>query len=310
VVIDGRGELTPAEAAGIEAAIAASMARMGHLVAEYPIYVRPPEGRETMPAATMIDTAHLRAYFERAIRDWSPDPTIEDERAAASRFMRRYVGSVAIAALVPVLNGVAFDVAIPRVQFVMSTYPGQSDMPMGVVLDLPAEVLGTADRPTPWPLTVSRFVSLDELRATAVRSMINDHLEPAIARVLEAVHLSPKVLWASVAEVVDLIYEGYFEGADPRTSTDEYARAEADKAAVLMVPQLPGIVGPNPMFDLLEWERIDDQRLPRPVHWRKVCCANFVIPGRPTPYCRTCGLLPAEERSRLWREFAARLAQG
>jgi hypothetical protein len=176
-----------ADAATLEAAIAASLGRMGHGAIQFPIVFRPPAGYEITPAATMLDAANLRGYFERAVRDWSPDPTIEDKRAAASRFMRRYITSVAIAALMPVLNGAAFDVAIPRARFIMSTFPGQPGMPMGIVLDPPDEIVGATDRRTSWPLTVTREVSLDELRALAVRNLVVDHLQVAIDRVLEVV---------------------------------------------------------------------------------------------------------------------------
>jgi ferric iron reductase FhuF-like transporter len=294
------------DAVALESAIAADMARMGHSAGLLPIRLREPAGQETVPAETMLDAANLPDYFERAVLDWCADPTIEDKRAAASRFMRRYSHTMAYAALVPLLHGVAFEVGIPRIRFIMSTHPGSSHMPMGVVLDLPGEIVGTDERRTGWPLTVTREVGLDELRALVVRNLVVDHLQVAIDRVIDAVQLAPAVLWTTVAEAVADVYEGYYEGADPATTAEEYARADADKAALLTSAALPGVPGRNPLRNLLEWETVDDPLLPRPVQVRKMCCVNFVIPGRPTPYCRTCGLLSREERATLWRDFVSK----
>lgn len=294
--------------AALGPAIAATLSRMGHLVQEYPILFRPPAGYEIVPAVAMIDTANLGRYFERAIRDWTDDPTIEDQRAAASRFMRRYLCSVVIASLVPLLNGIAFDVTVPRVRFVISQYPGQSNLPMGVVLDAPEEVLGATDRQVLWPIAVDRQVSLTELRARAVSNLIVDHVRIVIERVLEVAHVSPRLLWSTVAEAIEGVYEGYFERRDPATTAEEYARADADREAILLSPELPGVPGPSPVADLIGWETIDDPRFPRPVAYRRVCCVNFVIPSRPRPYCVNCPLLSYEERGRLRKAEVEALA--
>jgi len=45
--------------------------------------------------------------LERSILEWTDTPAVEDRRAAASRFLRRYCGTVVSAALIPLGSGVA-----------------------------------------------------------------------------------------------------------------------------------------------------------------------------------------------------------
>ena len=51
------------------------------------------------------------------------------------------------------------------------------------------------------------------------------------------------------------------------------------------------------------WETIPGFKRPRQV--RKICCINYVIPGRPEPYCRSCGIITRDERLMIWGRYAA-----
>lgn len=278
-------------------ALAAAVGKLGRFGASYPVYLAPPAGAEIHPAQELFAAERLRRFCERSIAEWTDHPEEEDIRAAASRFMRRYCGSLASAALVPLANGVAFDLALSRISLLI-----REEMPMGVVLELAGgRAFGSPERPTTWPLETRPLPTAAALRAAALRSLVGDNLAPAFERVLRFVHLNPKVLWATAAEQIDLLFESARDGHEAR----ELAPFAEDREAILFGPTLPGVSGPNPLRGLLTWEEADDPKFPRPLQVRQVCCVCYVIPGR-NAYCRTCGLLAPEERLALWRAWRAR----
>jgi ferric iron reductase protein FhuF len=117
--------------------------------------------------------------------------------------------------------------------------------------------------------------------------------------VLEVVRVSPRLLWATAAESIELLYEY----GRPYFDEDAWKPLEEDRQALHFDATLPGVEGPNPMLGLLEWERFDDPLLLDEYQVRKVCCVNYVIPGRKPSYCRTCGIISAERRRDLWRQY-------
>jgi ferric iron reductase protein FhuF len=135
------------------------------------------------------------------------------------------------------------------------------------------------------------------------RSCPGRNLAPAFDSVLRFVQLNPRVLWTTAAEQIELMYENAFEGL----SESEFAPFDADRRLLLFEERLPGRTGPNPLRDLLEWEYAHDPQLPRPLQVRRTCCVCYVIPGR-NAYCRTCGLISAEQRLALWRAWKASIA--
>jgi ferric iron reductase protein FhuF len=277
-------------------ALAAAVAKLGRFGASYPIYLEAPTGEEVHPAAELFATRNLRRFCERSIAEWTIRPDVEDIRAAASRFMRRYCGSMATAALVPLAHGVAFDLSIDRVAVLI-----RSEMPMGVVLDpAGAAPFGSPRRPTLFPIATRPLPTVAALREAALVSLVGDNLAPAFEHIMGFAQLNPKVLWATTAEQIDLLFEDAVVGHDAR----ELAPYAEDREAILFGPMLPGVDGPNPMLDLLTWEEADDPQFPRPLQVRQICCVCYVIPGRDT-YCRTCGLLTPQERLELWRAWRA-----
>jgi ferric iron reductase protein FhuF len=282
-------------------AIASSVAPLGRFGASYPVYLEPPAGHEIVRAEDILASANLRTFCERAITAWTQHPEEEDVRAAASRFMRRYCGSVVTAALVPLAHGVALDVSLPRMSFLIRT-----EMPMGVVLDLDgAELFTCRDRPTTWPIRARELASTTELREQAIGSLLGNNLVPAFDAVLGYVQLNPKVLWSTAAEQIDLMYENAFAGLGERA----FVPFGEDRTAILFGDRVAGVPGPgsNPMRDLLEWEDAHDPEFPRPLQVRRTCCVCYVIPGR-NAYCRTCGLISADERLAMWRSWKASIA--
>jgi hypothetical protein len=62
------------------------------------------------------------------------------------------------------------------------------------------------------------------------------------------------------------------------------------------------------MRDLLFWEPSTEPG--HRVEVRRVCCANFVVPGRPDVYCRNCGLITPAERLAKWSDWRASVKRG
>ncbi len=277
-------------------ALTAAVAKLGRFGASYPLYLEPPAGFELHPAVDLFKPSDLGRYCERAILEWTAHPADEDMRAAASRFMRRYCGSLATAALVPLAHGVAFDLSIERISLLI-----RSDMPMGVVLNLGDQrPFGSPGRPTTFPIQTRPLPTAAALREAALGSLVRDNLVPAFERVLDYVHLNPRVLWATTAEQIDLLVENVGDGHSP----DERAAYAEDREAILFGTMLPGVAGPNPLLGTLTWERVDDPTFSRPLQVRQICCVCYVVPGR-NAYCRSCVLLPAEERLAMCRSWRA-----
>jgi Ferric iron reductase FhuF-like transporter len=284
-----------ADVASLERAMRSALAKFGRIGASYPVYVKAPPGIEVVPQVELVDFANLSSYFERSISEWTKHPEDEDIRAAASRFMRRFCGSVAAAALVPLANGVAFDVSINRVSLLI-----RNDMTLGSVLDLDgADFLTSPDRATTWPVDARTVETTVELREHALKSLFADNLVPSFERVLQVVHVSPRLLWTTTAESIELLYEY----GRPYFNEESWGPLEEDRLALHFGASLPGVAGPNPLLGLLEWERFDDPFLPDQYQVRKICCVNYVIPGRKPSYCRTCGIISAEQRKELWRRY-------
>lgn len=276
-------------------AVYRAQAAFGRVGASYALHRERPAGHEVVTCEELLDVANLRTYFTRAISEWSADPGEEDQRAAASRFLRRYVGAISAASLMPLTNGVAIDVSIPRVSLVI-----RRDLTLGSVVDLAgSDIVVSPDRPTTWPVEGTSVGTTEELRAHAFASLFAGNLVPAFDRIQEAVGVGRNLLWSTAAECIEYLYEN----GHPFLDAGLWSRVEEDRAVVHGGDTVPGIVGPNPMKDQLSWERFDDLDLAYPVQVRRVCCVNYVIPGRKPSYCRTCGVIDVEERHELWRQY-------
>lgn len=280
----------------LQQAIYASHQKLGRLGASYAVWLEPPPVWETIPCLDLLTTERMTGFFERAIQEWSKDPSDEDIRAAASRFMRRYLLSVAAPAFIALTNGVAWELPLERISVVM-----RPDLALGAVIDIRGlETYTSAERPTSWPVS-GKAVALNELREHALRPLFADVHVRSFERVLSHVHVSQRLLWSTAAENLDY----YYDNALDYVTGDEAARFAADRELMLFGDTLPGIEGKNPMKDLLAWDDFsDDPRFPRPRQVRTVCCANYVVPGRNPRYCRTCGLVSQEQRREYWDRFA------
>jgi hypothetical protein len=281
----------------LQAAIYESHQKLGRIGQSYAIWLEPPPVWDTIPALELLSTERMTDFFERSIKSWTNDPKEEDIRAAASRFMRRFLHSVQAPTIVALANGVAWDLTLDRISIVW-----RAELPLGSVIDIRGlETFTTPERPTSWPVQGTPLPTLDDLRDRALLALFGDVHRRSFERVLASVRVSPRLLWSQAAECADYYYDYALE----LLGGEERGRHAADRERILFGDTLPGVEGANPLKQLLAWDDFrDDPRMPqRLLQVRTVCCFNYVIPGRPDKYCRTCGLISEAERRAKWLKY-------
>jgi hypothetical protein len=274
----------------LQAALDRAVESVGPLARPYPIYLTEPQGCESIAAVDLMQSETLRRYAARAVKEWSDRPLDEDPRAAVSRLIRRYLGSVITAALLPLVHGIGLELAPERVRVIM-----QSDLPQGTIVDA-REVLLSAERPATWPVQGTEVASAAQFRDRVIAALLG-HISWSFAAIIASIKVSPNLLWSTAAEQVDLLWEYAIDGPTPAA----FAAASDDREQLLFANTVPGVAGPNPMRDLLYWEPAGDAV--HQIQVRRVCCANFVVPGRTQGYCRNCDLITEERRLVMWDEY-------
>jgi ferric iron reductase protein FhuF len=252
--------------------------------ARFDLYLTRPAGAATIACDELLEPATLRRFFVGALSDLTDTPAEEDQRIAAQRFFKKYSAAVLPASLLTLAGGVAIDVSIPRLSFVV-----ENEMFRGVLIES-LNARTTPERRAAWPVDAPATATLDELRAHTLESLFEGNLAPAIEAVLRAVRVSRRLLWCNVSEQIDLLYAG----AQAARGIDA-AALEADRDVVLNRATLPGSARPNPVYGTFEWE--SDPRFDKLFMLRDVCCMQFRLPARSGRYCGNCGLPTAEERS-------------
>ncbi len=280
--------------ADVASALAEAVASVGPFGRPYPLYLEPPAGYEVMPVTELLRPEPLRRYAARAVAEWSDHPNAEDSRAAVSRLMRRYLGSLTTAVLAPLAHGLGVDVSPDRVAMIV-----QKDLPQGIVLRAD-ELLVTRERPATWNVQGREVPTLEQLREQVLGTYFA-HLAWSFNEVIASIKVSPQLLWSTAAEQIDGLYENAADG--PAAST--FGRAEPDRERMLFADHLPGIAGANPLHDLLFWERAEGPEAGHRIQVRRVCCANFVVPGRAQGYCRNCDIITPQRRIEMWNEWRA-----
>ena len=270
---------------------------VGPFARGYPVYLDAPDGAETIAATELMRPVPMRDLASRVLKEWTDRPLDQDPRAAVSRMIRRYAGSLVTAALAPLAHGIGIDTSPERVRVIVF-----KDLPRGIVLRVD-EVLVSGDRPPTHPVAGRDAGTLAELRDRVYEDLFG-HFAWAFDLVLTNIKVSAQLLWSTVAEQVDLLYENAIDG--PHAAI--FARTIADRDLALDGPTLPGVDGPNPMKDLLFWEPSNEDG--HRVEVRRVCCANFVVPGRPDVYCRNCGLITPAERLVKWSDWRKSVKRG
>ena len=287
--------------ADVASVLADAVASVGPFGRPYPLHLSPPPGSEVLAVTELLQPDTLRRYAARAVAEWSDRPQDEDSRAAVSRLMRRYLGSLTTAILAPLAHGMGVDASPDRVGMIV-----QHDLPQGVVLRVD-DVLVCSDRPATWNVAGREIPTLRELREVVLAAFFA-HLEWSFGQVIASIKVAPQLLWSTAAEQIDGLYENAADG--PAASV--FAAAESDREVMLFGDHLPGSSGvPNPLRDLLFWETAKGAEAGHRIQVRRVCCANFVVPGRTQGYCRNCGVITPARRGEMWHEWRASVrAQG
>lgn len=259
----------------------------------------PIPGDELVPVERFFELDYLEPAILRIARstlhsspDHDPDPDIR-LGIAASRFTRHYLAGPSVAALVSLVRGVGVDVS-PRghLRAIWHNYPWRMVLP-------PYETsVGCAERPTSWPTPPTSVATVDELRQQVWGKLYGEHLAPLFAAVGQLTRVSDNVLWANAAEWVGVIFEAAARRLGPAGAEPFIAEGHA----LLQAETLPGIPGPNPLRDRLDWVAVPEPDFPLGVQTRTTCCMTYLLPERDGFLCGNCEFLPLEERIALTRE--------
>jgi hypothetical protein len=254
---------------------------------------------EVVPAERYFDLDHLRGAIVRIARTplHSSSGAESDDglriNIAASRFTRHYVSGLTMAALVGLALGIGLDLSARRTARVV-----WANMPYRVVLDEGATVLSCVERPSPWSGPTTPVETVDELREHVWRNLYGGHIAPLFDRLHELTPISDSVLWSNAAEPVGIIHADAYRHRGP-TEAEPFL---AECAAVLGTATLPGVPGPNPLRDELEWVPVDEPDYPFGVQTRRHCCMTYRLAERGGFLCGNCPFLPIEDRIALDRE--------
>jgi ferric iron reductase protein FhuF len=256
-----------------------------------------------IPAARFFDRDYLRWAIAQTVpalrgRDVRPGGDADREmRIAVSRFSRRYASLLSAATLVGLANGIGLDMSPARCAAVVRPN-GQYRLLLDADNDGGDEVVRCAERASPWPVDGPAVPTVDELRDHVWRRLYADHLAPIYALALEVVPVAPRLVWSSAAEWAGLISDLAEEHLDA-TAARPYV---ADRRAVLAAATLPGVPGPNPLSDKIDWCPIaDDDGYPEAVQTRRHCCITFLLEDRFGRLCNNCPYLSLEDRAALVR---------
>ncbi|NIK61449.1 IucA/IucC family C-terminal-domain containing protein [Kribbella shirazensis] len=218
-----------------------------------------------------------------------------DMRAYVSRYVRHYAGSLSIAALVGMAEGIGLDLSVSRCSFVL-----WKTIPFRLVLDQrDDEVVRCSERPASWSAAGPVLETLDELRAHVCSRLYGEHLDSFVNTVAERTNLAPGLLWTNVAEWPTTMSAAACEYLD-----DDVAQGYVDDQRMLLEDEvLPGVTGqPNPLRDRMDWTHVDDGAFPDEVATRRLCCLSYLLEDRFGRLCANCPHLPVEEKVALIRE--------
>jgi ferric iron reductase protein FhuF len=272
-------------------------------------FVLAPDPEDTrIPAVRFFDRDYLRWAIAQTVpalrgRDIRPGGDADKEmRIAVSRFSRRYASLLSAATLVGLANGIGLDVSPARCTAVVKPN-GQYRLLLDGD-DGDDEVVRCAERPAPWPVRGPVVPTVADLRDLVWRRLYADHLAPIYALALEVVPVAPRLVWSSAAEWAGLVSDLAEEHLAP-AAADPYV---ADRRALLAAPTLPGVPGPNPLLDKVDWHAVAGDGHPEAVQTRRHCCITFVLEDRFGRLCDNCPYLSLEDRATLVRAKSGRPA--
>lgn len=248
----------------------------------------PEPDAETVAAERFLDDDYLEQAMIRAAATDGDGSDPMRFHAGVSRFIRHYTGSLSIAALVGLAEGVGLDVSPARCTLVM-----WKDVPFRIAVNLTdADVVTCEERPTSLRCDGRRFESLAELRDEVWQKLYAEHIGPLITRVADISGISAALLWTNAAEWAVVISEAASEYLGDESATPYLA----DRRAVLTAGRLPGVDTMNPLRDRLDWTPLERDAYPYDVATRRLCCLTYLLDDRFGRLCVTCPQLPLDEK--------------
>jgi ferric iron reductase protein FhuF len=212
----------------------------------------------------------------------------------ASRFARWYASSLTAVALTGLANGVGLDVSPER-----SALTRRKAGHFHVSLDLAEdEILRCAERPTDWAVAGPVVRTLGELREYVWANLYGRNLKPVFTGVLQVIRVSEALLWTSAGEFAGLLADA----ADEYLAPERARPYAADRRALFEAATLPGVPGPSPLRDTLDYVPNPAGGYPKLVQTRRMCCLNYLLDLRAGRLCQNCPHLPLDERVALVRE--------
>jgi ferric iron reductase protein FhuF len=124
------------------------------------------------------------------------------------------------------------------------------------------------------------------------------NLGSMFAAATEMVNVPERLLWTNAAEWVATMMDLAIEFLDPARA----APFVADCRALLELEALPGLTGPNPLRDRMEWLPYDGGEPRQGIQTRQLCCLVYLHTDRGGRLCQCCPLLPLPDRAALVRE--------
>jgi ferric iron reductase protein FhuF len=105
-------------------------------------------------------------------------------------------------------------------------------------------------------------------------------------------------MWTNAAEWVSMVSNA----ADEYLGPERAAPFVEDRIALFSADTLPGVPGPNPLRDLIEWDAYVADDFPRGVERRRICCMTYMLSDRLGRLCSNCPFLSVDERVAMVRE--------
>jgi hypothetical protein len=273
------------------------------------VVLRPAPADEVVTARSLLDPEVLRAAIKRSasMTMHASPPGVDvqpaevgghddlDLRVAVSRFARHYTASLTTVALVGLSRGIGIDLSTDRCTLVV-----KNNLPWSVSLEaLDDEVLGCAERPSPWQHSGSIVDSVEQLRQYVWQKLYAEHLWPVLEKAIGIGKISPGVVWTNAAEWPALVGDSAIEYLG-RQEAEPFV---AESSALLSAPELPGVpAAVNPLAERFDWVLGDGNGFPDRVQTRKVCCLTYLLADRAGRLCQSCPYLPVPDRIALIRE--------
>jgi Ferric iron reductase FhuF-like transporter len=295
------GDSRPATAADWQSDLASRMGALGRW-AEGRLVLETTSSIEMMPAVSLLEADTLRAAITQSswsTFDLAPDAVQEnaddiDLRIAVSRFTRHYCSAASVVALVALAHGVGLNLSASRCRLIFV-----HEIPFRLVLDVrPDDIVLCAERPTTLPVSGRIVQTVAELRSYVWRHLYANNIAPLFQQALDVTNVTPTLMWTNAAEWIAVVSDAADESLDSNASVPFVA----DRRAIMSVPELPGVSGPNPLLGLVDWFPVEASDFPHGVHERRICCLTYLLEDRRGRMCQNCPFLSRNDQMALIRE--------